>query len=88
MTTTKTLRLTFKNSENKKVSLSLPDAKENLTQEQVQAAMAGISQAGVFVRDGVELYREPESAAYIEHTVTDIFNHAAAAKNAGNAEAN
>lgn len=88
MTTTKTLRLTFKNSENKKVSLSLPDAKEDLSKEQVQAAMAGISQAGVFVRDGVELYHEPESAAYIERTVTDIFNNAAAAKAAGDAEEN
>ncbi len=29
MTTTKTLKLTFKNTKNKKVNLSLPDAAEN-----------------------------------------------------------
>lgn len=39
MTTTKTLRLTFKNAKNKKVNLSLPDAAENLTEDEIKAAM-------------------------------------------------
>lgn len=39
MTTTKTLRLTFKNAKNKKVNLSLPDAAENFTENEVKDAI-------------------------------------------------
>lgn len=56
MTTTKTLRLTFKNAKNKKVNLSLPDAAENLTEEEVKTAMNEICEANLFVKEEVDQY--------------------------------
>ena len=49
MTTTKTLRLTFKNDKNKKVNLSLPDAAENLTENEVKDAMNEMCDSLTFV---------------------------------------
>ena len=70
MTTTKTLRLTFKNAKNKKVNLSLPDAAENLTEEEVKTAMNEICEANLFVKEEVDQYQAPLSAQYVERTVT------------------
>ena len=53
MTTTKTLRLTFKNAKNKKVNLSLPDAAENLTENEVKDAMNEMCEANLFVKEEV-----------------------------------
>ena len=50
------------------------DAVDNLTAEQVRGAMTTIAQANVFEKDGVAYYTTPQSAAYIERTVSDIFN--------------
>ena len=72
--TTKTLKLTFLNGKNKKTSVTLGDAVDNLTAEQVRGAMTTIAQANVFEKDGVAYYTTPQSAAYIERTVSDIFN--------------
>lgn len=74
--TTKTLKLTFLNGKNKKTSVTLGDAVENLTADQVRGAMTTIAQANVFEKDGVAYYATPQSAAYIERTVSDIFNDA------------
>ena len=70
--TTKTLKLTFLNG--KKTSVTLGDAMDNLTAEQVRGAMTTIAQANVFEKDGVKNYVTPQSASYIERTVSDIFN--------------
>ena len=43
--TTKTLKLTFLNGKNKKTSVTLGDAVDNLTAEQVRGAMTTIAQA-------------------------------------------
>ena len=75
--TTKTLKLIFLNGKNKKTSVTLGDAMDNLTAEQVRGAMTTIAQANVFEKDGVAYYVTPQSAAYIERTVSDIFNDAA-----------
>ena len=75
--TTKTLKLTFLNGKNKKTSVTLGDAMDNLTAEQVRSAMTTIAEANVFEKDGVAYYVTPQSAAYIERTVSDIFNDAA-----------
>ena len=75
--TTKTLKLTFLNGKNKKTSVTLGDAMDNLTAEQVRGAMTTIAQANVFEKDGVAYYLTPQSASYIERTVSDIFNDAA-----------
>ncbi|MCH3997650.1 MAG: DUF2922 domain-containing protein [Lactobacillus amylovorus] len=72
--TTKTLKLTFLNGKNKKTSVTLGDAMDNLTAEQVRGAMTTIAEANVFEKDGVAYYSTPQSAAYIERTVSDIFN--------------
>ena len=72
--TTKTLKLTFLNGKKKKTSITLGDAMDNLTAEQVRGAMTTIAKANVFEKDGVAYYSTPQSAAYIERTVSDIFN--------------
>ena len=72
--TTKTLKLTFLNSKNKKTSVTLGDAVDNLTAEQVRGAMTTIAQANVFEKDGAAYYVTPQSTLYIERTVSDIFN--------------
>ena len=74
--TTKTLKLTFLNGKNKKTSVTLGDAMDNLTAEQVRGAMTTIAQANVFEKDGVAYYLTPQSASYIERTVSGIFNDA------------
>ena len=63
--TTKTLKLTFLNGKNKKTSVTLGDAVDNLTAEQVRGAMTTIAQANVFEKDGVKNYVTPQSASYI-----------------------
>ena len=50
---------------------------DNLTAEQVRGAMTTIVKANVFEKDGVAYYVTPQSAAYIERTVSAIFNDAA-----------
>ena len=52
-------------------------AVDNLTAEHVRGAMTTIAKADVFEKDGVAYYVTPQSAAYIERTVSDIFNDAA-----------
>lgn len=75
-TTTKTLKLTFLNGENKKNSITLVDAVDNLTEDQVRTAMSTIASANVFEKDGVAYYKTPVSASYIERTVTDVYTEA------------
>ena len=74
----KTLRLVFLNGANKKVSLSLPNAADNLAAAEVKAAMTAIANANVFAQEGVDLYQTPQSASYIERTVTSLFDDTAA----------
>ena len=75
--TTKTLKLTFLNGKKKKTSITLGDAMDNLTAEQVRGAMTTIAEANVFEKDGVAYYTTPQFATYIERTVSDVFNDAA-----------
>ena len=75
--TTKNMKLTFLNGEKKKISITLGDAVDNLTADQVRGAMNTIAEADAFEKDGVAYYHTPQSAAYIERTVTDIFNDSA-----------
>lgn len=77
MNTTKTLRLIFTNSQNKKTSLTMPDAAEDLGEEEVRQAMDEIASANVFKRKGVDLYTQTNSAEYIERTVTPLFTNSA-----------
>ncbi|QLL67509.1 DUF2922 family protein [Lactobacillus johnsonii] len=74
MTTTKTLRLTFKNAKDKKVNLSLADAAEDLTAEEVKNAMNEMCEANIFAKEEVDQYQVPLSAQYVERTVTSVFD--------------
>lgn len=68
------MKLTFLNGKNKKTSVTLGDAMDNLTAKQVRSAMTTIAEANVFEKDGVAYYVTPQSTSYIERTVSDIFN--------------
>lgn len=58
------------------------DAIDNLTEEQVRQAMNTIASANVFEKDGVAYYETPQSASYVERTVSDIFNDGANSESA------
>ena len=75
MATTKTLRLTFENGKNKKVNLSVPDAAENLTEEEIKTAMNEMCEANIFAKEEVDQYQNPLSAKYVEYTVTSVFDN-------------
>lgn len=81
-TTTKTLKLTFLNGENKKNSITLVDAVDNLTEDQVRTAISTIASANVFEKDGVAYCETPVSASYVERTVSDIFDDGANSESA------
>lgn len=76
---TKTLKLTFTNSEGKKTNLTLASPKEDLQPDDVRGAMKKISEAHAFENEGVVIYNSPQSAAYIERHVTSIFDDTATA---------
>ena len=59
---------------NKKVNLSLPDAAENLTENEVKDAMNEMCEANLFVKEEVDQYQTPLSAQYVERTVTSVFD--------------
>lgn len=75
VTKTKTLQLVFLNGANKKVNLSLPDAAANLAGTEVKNAMETIANAKAFAQEGVDLYKTPQSASYVERTVTSLFDN-------------
>lgn len=79
-TTTKTLRLSFQNGEGKSTAITLSNAMENLSSEQVKGAMTKISESNVFEKDGVPMYVQPVAANYIERTVTPVFDDSKADK--------
>ena len=80
--TTKTMKLTFLNGEKKKISITLGDAVDNLTADQVRGAMNTIAEADAFEKDGVAYYQTPVSASYVKRTVSDIFNDGANSESA------
>lgn len=75
--TTKTLRLTFVGTDAKKYTLALTDAKANLNEEEVRVAMEKIATSNLFEKEGVQIY-DRAHAAYVDRTVTDIFDDSAA----------
>lgn len=77
-TTTKSLRLNFKNANDKSTSITLTNALENLPADKVKDAMKKIADSNVFAKDGTPLYVTPVSANYIERTVTPVFDESEA----------
>lgn len=79
MEQSKTLRMTFLNEAGKKKNLLVAEAADDLTADQVKAAMEKIQAANVFADKEGACYKTIDSAAYIERTVHTLFGDAAAA---------
>lgn len=77
VTKSKTLQLVFLNGDDKKVKLDLPDAADHLTSVEVKTAMKTIAEADAFAKDGVDVYKIPKSASYVERVVTNLFDDSA-----------
>lgn len=77
VTKSKTLQLVFLNGDDKKVTLALPDAADHLTSVEVKTAMKTIAEADAFAKDGVDIYKIPKSASYVERVVTNLFDDSA-----------
>ena len=77
VTKSKTLQLVFLNGDDKKVTLALQDAADHLTSVEVKAAMKTIAEADAFAKDGVDVYKIPQSASYVERVVTNLFDASA-----------
>ena len=77
VTKSKTLQLVFLNGDDKKVTLALPDAADHLTSLEVKTAMKTIADADAFAKDGVDVYKIPQSASYVERVVTNLFDDSA-----------
>lgn len=77
VTKSKNLQLVFLNGDDKKVTLALPDAADHLTSLEVKTAMKTIADADAFAKDGVDVYKIPQSASYVELVVTNLFDDSA-----------
>ena len=77
VTKPKNLQLVFLNGDDKKVTLALPDAADHLTSLEVKTAMKTIADADAFAKDGVDVYKIPQSASYVERVVTNLFDDSA-----------
>lgn len=77
VTKSKTLQLVFLNGDDKKVTLALSDAADHLTSVEVKTAMKTIAEADAFAKDGVDVYKIPQSASYVERMVTSLFDDSA-----------
>lgn len=73
MTTTKELKLVFKNADGKHKNLVISKPVENLDETTVKAAMQKIVNTHAFEKLGKKEYEGIVSAAYIDRTVTKVF---------------
>lgn len=55
METTKRLIMTFKTNDDKKVSLSIDDPREDVTEEEIKTAMEAVLSKGIFAPNGAQL---------------------------------
>lgn len=69
----KKLHLTFLNSEGKSHSLIPTTASQDLTADEVRAAMDQLCTLNIFDKDGVKLYQSVDSAKYVETVETPLF---------------
>ena len=73
MTTTKELKLVFKNADGKHKNLVISKPVENLDETTVKAAMQKIVNTHAFEKLGKKEYEGIVSAAYVDRTVTKVF---------------
>ncbi|MGX6962314.1 DUF2922 domain-containing protein [Vagococcus xieshaowenii] len=69
----KKLRMNFTNAEETISTLTYANCHQNLTAEEIQEAMATIAELKLISKGGILQYEIPQSANYIETTVTEIF---------------
>ncbi|WP_042273413.1 DUF2922 domain-containing protein [[Clostridium] dakarense] len=55
METNKRLIMTFKTNDDKRVSLSIDDPREDVTEEEIKTAMEAVLAKGIFAPNGAEL---------------------------------
>ena len=55
METNKRLIMTFKTNDDKRVSLSIDDLREDVTEEEIKTAMDAVLAKGIFAPNGAEL---------------------------------
>ena len=70
MDITKKLVMTFKSSDDKKVSISIDDPRENLTENEIKEAMDTIIEKDIFSPNGESLV-EAISAKVVQTDTTD-----------------
>ena len=73
MTTTKELKLVFKNANGKHKNLVIAKPAENLDEATVKGAMQKIVNTHAFEKAGKKEFEGVVSAAYVDRTVTQVF---------------
>ncbi|MBO3443436.1 DUF2922 domain-containing protein [Clostridium sp. CCUG 7971] len=68
MELTKKLLMTFKNSDDKKISLSVEDPKDDITEEEIKSAMELILAKNIFAPNGMDLVAVVEAKVIVTDT--------------------
>lgn len=68
METTKRLVMTFANADGKKISISVQDPKDNLTEEEIKDTMDLIIAKNIFAPDGLDLVSSVEAKIVVTDT--------------------
>lgn len=68
MELTKRLLMTFKNSDDKKISLSVEDPKDDITEEEIKSAMELILAKNIFAPNGMDLVAVVEAKIVVTDT--------------------
>ncbi|MGX4600166.1 DUF2922 domain-containing protein [Faecalimicrobium sp. JNUCC 81] len=68
MELTKRLLMTFKNSDDKKISLSVEDPKDDITEEEIKSAMELILAKNIFAPNGMDLVAVVEAKVVVTDT--------------------
>ena len=69
----KKLQLTFLDGEAKKHHWVATIAQDDLTAAQVREAMEQMAMLNIFEKNGIQLFKEPVSAKYVETVETILF---------------
>ena len=68
MELTKKLLMTFKNSDDKKISLSVEDPREDITEEEIKSAMELVLAKNIFAPNGLDLVSVLEAKVVVTDT--------------------
>lgn len=68
MELTKRLLMTFKNNDDKKISLSVEDPKDDITEEEIKSAMELILAKNIFAPNGMDLVAVVEAKVVVTDT--------------------